>query len=211
LVIAMPIFDTEARQRIETAIARVEQHTAAEIVVIAVPASDRYHELRALYGSALALASAAVVHWVWPGVAVVGLLWLEIGVGALGFFALGWAPLLRLLVPRARALHAVERRAREKFLEHEIFATRDRSGVLLLLSELEQNVVILGDVGIHGQVQQSGWQQHVERIVAAIRAGRPADGVCEVISALGEVLAAGLPQRADDRNELPNAVEQDES
>jgi uncharacterized membrane protein len=65
-----------------------------------------------------------------------------------------------LLVPRARSLHAVERRTREKFLEHEIFATRERTGV---------------------------------------------------ISVLGEVLAVWLPPRADDRNELPNAVEQDES
>jgi putative membrane protein len=206
----MALLDTAARTRIEATIAEVERGTAAELKVVTVAASDGYHDLRLLYGAALALAAAGVAHWARPHLAVGWLLWIEVATAMLSFSLLGLRPLLRAIVPSARALHCVERRAREAFLAHELFATRDRTGVLLLLSELEQKVVILGDSGIHAHVQTSGWQEHVQRIVAAIRAGRPADGVCEVIESLGRLLAAQLPVQPDDRNELANKVEQEE-
>jgi putative membrane protein len=79
-----------------------------------------------------------------------------------------------------------------------------------MLSALERQVVMLGDAGIHAHVQTLGWEQHVQHIVASMRAGTPAQGVCEVIARLGEVLAANLPPRADDQDELSNRVRQDE-
>jgi putative membrane protein len=187
----------------------VEQRTAGEIVVVSVPRCDDYDDARLLYGAAAAIIAAAAVHWFWPALGVVWLLWLEAGVMALGWWLLGWAPLLRRLLPKARMDEAAQRRAREEFLEHNVFATRDRSGVLLLLSELEHEVVLLGDAGVHARVQTSGWQHHVQHVVSAIRAGRAADGVCEVIAELGELLAAQFPARDDDSNELSNTVKQD--
>ena len=206
----MPLLDEAARARIEAAIREIEQRTAGEIVVVSVPRSDDYDDARLLYGAACALAAAAAAHLIWPELAVGWLLWLQAGVMALGWVTFGWAPLLRVVVPRARLQEAVERRAREEFLEHNVFATRDRSGVLLLLSELEHRVVLLGDAGIHERVHASGWEHHVQHMIAAIRAGRATDGVCEVIVELGALLAAQFPPRADDRNELSNAVKQED-
>jgi putative membrane protein len=205
----MALLDEAARTRIEAAIHAVEQRTAGEIVVVSVPRCDDYDDARLLYGAAAAIIAAAAVHWFWPALSVVWLLWLEAGMMALGWWLLGWAPLLRRLLPKARMDEAAQRRAREEFLEHNVFATRDRSGVLLLLSELEHEVVLLGDAGVHARVQTSGWQHHVQHVVSAIRAGRAADGVCEVIAELGELLAAQFPARADDSNELSNTVKQD--
>jgi putative membrane protein len=205
----MALLDDAARARIEVAITDVEQRTAGEIVVVAVPRSDAYHEARLLYGAAFALAAAAFAHLLWPGLAVAWLLWLQIGVAALLWLVLGWPPLLRLLISARRLGDAAQRRAREEFLDHNVFATRDRTGVLIFVSELEHRVVMLGDSGIHERVHADGWQHHVEHIVGAIRAGRAADGVCEVIAELGAVLAEQFPPRPDDRNELPNAVRQE--
>jgi putative membrane protein len=206
----MALLDEAARTRIEAAIREVERTTAGEIVVVSVPRSDDYGEIRLLYGAACAFAVASLAHVLWPAISVTWLLWLHAGVMALGWLVFGWAPLLRAVMPRSQLDEAVQRRAREEFLEHNVFATRDRSGVLLLLSELEHEVVLLGDAGIHERVQISGWQQHVQHVVSAIRAGRAADGVCEVIAELGQVLAAQFPPRADDRDELPNVVKQED-
>jgi putative membrane protein len=204
----MALLDEAARARIEAVVHEVEQHTAGEIVVVSVPRSDDYDDARLLYGAACALLSAALVHYVWPEIALVWLLWLQAGVMTLGWFAFGWAPVLRRVLPRSRLQQAAQRRAREEFLEHDVFATRDRSGVLLLLSELEHAVVLLGDAGIHERVHTSGWEHHVEHVVRAIHEGRAVDGVCEVISEIGALLAAQFPPREDDTNELPNAVRQ---
>lgn len=202
----MASFDDAARKRIESAIAGVEARTAGELVVRTVPACDSYNDLRLLYAAALALSLSAVAHLGWPTWPVTWLLWLQLGVGVLGWLVLGAAPLLRALVPRARIERSVRRRAREAFLEHELFATRDRSGVLILISELEHHVVILGDSGIHARMPEGAWDAHVARIVQGFRSGNAADGVCAVIAELGEVLAKNFPARADDTNELPDTM-----
>jgi putative membrane protein len=207
-LVIMALLDEAALSRIEAAINDVEQRTAGEIVVVDVPASDGYHEARLLYGAAFALAAAAAAHMIWPALSIAWLLWLEIGVAALVWFALGWPPLLRALIAASRLDDAVQRRARDEFLDCNVFATRDRSGVLIFLSELEHRVVLLGDSGIHERVHTDGWQHHVTHIVQAIRAGRPGDGVCEVITELGAVLAECFPPRPDNTNELPNTVRQ---
>lgn len=204
------LLDAPARTRIEAAIAEVERRTAGEFVVVCLRASDAYLDLRLLYAASCAPSVAALVHWLWPALEVSWLLWLQLPVAALCMLVTRWRPLLRVLLPRARSGFAVQRRAREAFLAHAVFATRDRTGLLILLSELERQVVILGDAGIHAHVQDAGWQRQVDQIVAAIHAGDPARGVCEVITAMGEVLAERLPVRPDDRDELPNRVRLDE-
>jgi putative membrane protein len=206
----MAFFDEAERTRIEAAIELTEQHTAGELVVATVRASDGYHGVRALYGFACGLALAAAIHVVRPTLGFALLAWLEVGMAALTWLALGWGPALRLLLPKAHARHAVERRAREEFFERALFATRGRTGVLIFLSELERQVAILGDAGIHERVQTDGWQAHVEHIIAQIRAGRAAAGVCEVIAKLGVSLEGVVPRQPDDRNELPNTVREEE-
>ncbi len=206
----MKLFDAEARQQIEAVVAEVEQRTAAEIAVVVVPASDSYHDLRLLYAAACALASATVVHVLWPRLAFSVLLWLELLVACSLYWALSWKVLLRWVLPPLRARHSVERHAREAFLLHEVFATRGRTGVLLLISELERCAVILGDTAIHARVQEHGWQAQMNQLIAAIRGGRAAAGTCDLIRAVGAVLAEDLPVTADDQNELSNTVHDDQ-
>jgi putative membrane protein len=158
-----------------------------------------------LYAGSCALAAAALAHLVWLELPVAWLLWLELGVAAALYPLLSWSWLLRRLVPAARAARAAEQRAELEMVEHGVLSTRDRTSVLILLCELEHRVVILGDQGIHAHLQ-AGWQSHVATIVACIRRGQAADGVCEVVTALGAVLAEHLPPHADSPNELDNAV-----
>ncbi len=202
----MALFSEVERKRIEEAIAEVEQQTAGEIVVVTVPESDDYHDLRFLYAAACAVAGAALVHLLQPRLGVSWLLWLQIGIALVAYAVFNWPLLLRLLVPGARQEQAALRRAREAFFEHGVYKTRDRSGVLVFISELEHRVVLLGDEGIHARVQVTGWQDHVRHIVEAIRARRPTDGVHQVIRDLGEVLSREFPRREDDRDELSNRV-----
>jgi putative membrane protein len=205
----MALFDSAQLAKIELAVSQVEQKTAGEIVVVSVPRSDEYQAVRFMYASATALVAAALLHLIWPELAVAWLLWAQVGVAVLTWLAFGRPALLRPLLPAGYAHSCVARRARLEFLEHRVFETRDRTGVLMLLSELERQVFMLGDSGIYSQLQEQGFQAYVDRVVAAIRGGRAADGVCEVIGDLGTVLAAKFPIRPDDTNELSNAVRQE--
>ena len=92
------------------------------------------------------------------------------------------------------------------FAERGVYDTRDRSGLLIVIAELERRVVILGDTGIHAHIGEGGWDEHVRAIVEGVRRGRGADAVVSVVRVLGEVLATHFPRRADDVDELSNAV-----
>jgi putative membrane protein len=205
----MAVFDQAARDRIEAVIASVEARSASEIVVVSVLRSDDYHDVRLLYGSALALGGAAIAHALLPQLAVSWLLWLEAALIGIAWFSLGFPTLLRPLLPHGRAEESVGRRSKLEFLEHRVFETRDRTGILILISELERRVFMLGDAGIYAQLKADGFQIYVDRIVGAIRDRRAADGVCEVIADAGLLLSEKFPIRPDDRNELPDTVQQE--
>jgi putative membrane protein len=206
----MALFDSGGLARIEAAIKAVEQNTSGEIVVVSVARSDAYHEVRLAYGVAFALGGAAVVHTFVPWLAIGWLLWIEAAFVIVAWLAFNIPPVLRLLVPGNRAEFAVVRRAQLEFLHRRVYDTREHTGVLILLSELEHQVTILGDAGIYAKLKAETFQVYVDRIVAAIRTGHAADGVTAVIADLGTHLGEMLPVRSDDRNELPDAVQQEE-
>jgi putative membrane protein len=202
----MAILSDADKQRVEAAVAAAEQKTAAEIVVVSLPRSDAYAGVRWFVAAMFALTLSAALVLAFPTLRAGEVLGLQLLLAVLAFALSGQAALLRGLTPEALKRQAVEREARLAFLEHTVFATRDRTGVLIVLSEQEHRVAILGDQGIHQRVQEVGWQQHVDTIVKAIRNGKAADGVCQVIAALAEVLARDVPVQPDDVNELPNRV-----
>ena len=204
----MALLSQASLQRIEQTIVEIEERTAAELVVVSVGQSATYADVRLGYALAASLLAGAIGHLAWPAAGAYELLWLQLGAAVLVMFLLRLPLVLRYSVRRAQLAAAVDQRARLAFLENAVFATRDRSGVLIVISELEHRVVIMGDAGIHARVQTSGWQAHVSHIIAAIRAGRAEQGVIETLKALGETLSAEFPRKHDDTNELPNTVQQ---
>ena len=133
---------------------------------------------------------------------------LELGAGlaVLLWFVLGWAPLLRRIVPAGAMRAAVHRRALLAFVQNRVYRTRDASGVLILVSELERRVEILADEGIHARIGVEGWQGYVQTIITGMKEGRSADGIVQTIEAIGGELAEGVPIKPDDENELSNEV-----
>jgi putative membrane protein len=193
------------RERIEEAVQRAEAESSTELVVALMARSSGYRFHRLLGAFAWTLATQLLLaRWLEAHV-----FWLVLGAlpVAVGAYALLSLPVLtRLLVPKAYADRKVEERAFQLFAERGLHQTRDRTGMLLLISELEHRVMILGDSAIHEQVGDEGWEVHVAHIVQAIKRGELATGVVEVIERLGAVHAQHLPRRPDDSNELPDVI-----
>jgi putative membrane protein len=201
----MKLFDEADKQRIEAAIAELETRSAAEVVVAVVPHSGRPWLGRAVASFALALMA---------GVCFIELspydpLWspfVELGVALVAFAVLGLRPLERRLVAPAVAKREVEEEAFALFARRGLYRTRARTGVLILLSELERRAVILGDEAIHARLGNEGWQAHIDRIVEAIHRGEAARGVVEVLAELTRVLAEIAPPSGANDDELSNRV-----
>lgn len=202
----MSMFSKAEADRIAATVSEVEKRTAGEIVVAEVVRSDGYADVRLFVVVVVGLLAASGLHFAWPALPVGLVLGVQLASGLAAWGALLAAPLLRLALPRARAEQAVLHAAQLAFLEHGVFRTRDRTGVLIFLSALEHRVVILGDEGIHARVQDPGWSELAGVLVRAIKEQRAGEGVCEVVRRLGDTLAQAAPIRADDTNELPDHV-----
>ena len=202
----MSMFQKAEAERIAAVVTEIEKRTAGEIVVAERPRSDDYAEVRLLCALLVGLAAAGGAHLLWPSLYVGEVLAIQFGLGFLAWLLTSLAPVLRWVLPRGRAAQAVGHAAQLAFVEYGVFNTRDRTGVLIFLSELEHRVVVLGDEGIHARVQDPGWSRLVTTLVQAIKDRRACEGVCEVIRALGDQLTEAAPIRVDDTNELPNHV-----
>ena len=202
----MTLFSDDDQKQIEAAIAEVEKKSATELVVAILPQSGDYRLPRLLVAACWSLAAGLALATFWPEESAIVALLLQVPIAVVSYLALGIAPLWRALIHPARAAAEVERRAFALFAERGLHNTRDRTGMLILVSELEHRVVILGDRAIHERVGDSGWQAHVDRIVRGIRHGQAAAGVVEVIRELEKTHGELLPVAAGDTNELANEI-----
>jgi len=198
---------------IADAVKRAEAGTSGEIVPYVVETSDDYEESiwrGGFVGAMLTLAPFAFMRsvsdlWLFNPWTVLG-----IALGASGLvMALLWvSPRSRVMLTGAdKRRRRVATRAREAFLSEEVFKTRERTGILILVSLMEHEVVVLGDSGINAKVNPPQWEEIVATVVRGMRMGKPADGLVQAIEKCGTLLSnAGIARRSDDRDELPDAL-----
>jgi putative membrane protein len=197
--------ESDARE-VEAAVGRVEAQTAAEIVVAVLPQSQEYWQARALASLAWGLAAGfAFLHfepWRHPALSLV----VEVLVGSVTYALLGLPSFKRLLLRKDTAAGAVRARAFQLFAERGLYGTRGRTALLIFVSELEHQVVLLGDHHIHAELGQSGWDEQVALLVRHIREGKLREGLLAVLEHLAPHLARVAPRAAQDVNELPDTV-----
>ena len=222
----MVIHFTDAdREKISAAIAAAEADTSGEIVVVATPISDAYHDV-GLHWALVPL--FAVLAWAaWRPTALIW--WYDLLFGGwnpdptqselltlLMFFAalmftialliLKWMPLRLFLTPGATKHRRVRRRAIAIFQAAAAGRTTGKTGILIYLSLAERRAEIVADETIHKLTNEHTWGEAMTSLIADVRQGRPADGIVAAIQRVGTVLAEHFPRSADDQNEIPDKL-----
>jgi putative membrane protein len=208
------MFSAEEQQKIREAVIAAETRTRGEIVPMVVPVSGRY-EAAPLLGALLALfvLSGMLVlereGWGFnysPAVMLVTVVLAYVLGNAIGSFPV----ILRWLTPDHDMDLQVRRRAEAAFYEHGLHKTREASGILIMISQLEHRVQILADRAIDEKVPPKTWDIVVEQLVQATKEGRPAEGLCRAINQCGELLAIHFPARpGDNPDELSDDLRQE--
>ena len=208
------LFTEADRRAIAEAARNAEGSTSGEIVPYVVGVCDDYPEAgwkAAALGGLTGMAGGMVVHYLggfWGGS-----LWLWVvlpllvgtGIGAL---LARWSQSVRRWVIGEVALeHRSRQRAGRCFLEEEIFATRDRTGILIFVAVFEHQVVVMGDAGINRVVPEGAWAHVVQDVIAGIGSKKPAEALIAAIAECGRLLAEHrLEIQPDDIDELPNEL-----
>ena len=215
----------EDRRKVSVAIAAAEAGTNGEIVAVATPISDPYHDV-ALHWALIPL--FAVLAWaaLWPTALV---WWYNFLIGGwspdptlsqlftlLMVFAavkftvtlliLKWMPLRLLLTPAATKHRRVRRRAVTIFKAAAERRTVGRTGILIYLSMAERRAEIVADEAILKVTDDSTWGEAMTALITAVRDGRPGDGIVAAVERVGAVLAEKFPCSAGDTNEIPDKL-----
>jgi len=204
---ATEFFTPDEKARIEAAVKAAEARTSGEIVPMLVDESYRYPRAELLGGGGLALACGLLISWAFGGESI----WWFLPVFSGGFLI--FQQLIRRLPGLRRALihpdemtDEVKEKALVSFVEQGLHETRDRTGILILISLFEHRVQVLADSGINQKVPEKTWDELVEIIVAGLKNGQACAAVCQAVERCGSLLEENFPAKKDDTNELPNLI-----
>jgi putative membrane protein len=211
--------------RVSAAIAAAETKSNGEIVAVATPLSDSYHDV-ALHWAMVPLFAVLA----WAAIRPTALAWwydfLTAGWGAepslgrlltllmvfaalkftVALLILKWMPLRLALTPRATKHRRVRRRAVAIFQAAAAGRTTGRTGILIYLSLAERRAEIVVDEAILKVTDEHTWGEAMTLLLEHVREGRPAEGIVAAIERVGTVLAEHFPRSPHDVNEIPDKL-----
>lgn len=114
---------------------------------------------------------------------------------------------IRVVVSRKKISDPVAE-AQKQFERLGMTNTSHRNGVLILLAPRSRTFAVIGDTAIHEKCGDTFWAELAAAMTEHFKQGFFTTGLIHGIDRAGAILAEHFPRTADDRNELPNDVEE---
>lgn len=83
-----------------------------------------------------------------------------------------------------------------------------RNGVLIFVAPASRTFAVIGDTAIHEKCGDGFWTELTEAMTGHFRSGALTSGIVLAIERAGGLLASHFPRQPDDRNELPDEVDE---
>ncbi len=199
----MNYFDDKFRNELRQAVHELEARSGAELVVALTPRVDRYYSAHLLVGSLAALTLLTVLMFVPQEIWYVKIYFETLFAFGLGFLILfAWDSLKRRLVGRNYLHHRVDQHARALFQRAGVYKTRNRTGVLVVVSVFEREVAIIADETAAKNMPAAEWEAVRARFTRAFTAKQPAEAVIVAVRQSADSFAKYIVRPADDENEL---------
>jgi putative membrane protein len=204
------------RDQLNLRIAETEKCTNAQIVLAVIKRSDSYAELPwkafALGASVTSLLffilNLLIKYWISHTTVLIAAA-LPLFVGALFALLTVFIPgFAKLFLATHRAEVEVLQYAESLFLERELFATNKRTGILLLISLFERQVLLLPDKGIRNSLTIDEKRNVITSMTLLLKRNEVSKAFEVGLKQISLILEArtngGLAIR--DKNELPNEI-----
>jgi putative membrane protein len=207
----------QERRDLDRRIAEAEKRTGAQIVLAVIERCDDYPELpwkAFALGASVAGLTVVLLDFLRPGwssfTAVLLAVVATLGAGAaLALLCVNLPGFARLFLDENRAEVEARQYAESLFLSRELFATSRRTGILLLVSLFEHEVVVLPDAGLAIRLGGDALKGIITRMTAHLPSGRVARALEEGLAGLEGALAATAPASSGG-NELPDGIVEEE-
>ena len=192
-------------QAIEQRVHALERAIGIQVVTMVVDKCDVYPETvwkAFALGSSLAALVVAVGDVLQPewltSAAIITSIVSMLAIGALCALASVYIPgFARLFLRDTRAAAEAQQYAKAQFLDRQLFATKERTAILVLVAMLERRVVILTDTGLRDAVTVAEWDAVIATMTERLRAGAPCDALLAGLDAIGNLLSTKGVVRGD--------------
>ena len=114
---------------------------------------------------------------------------------------------IRVFIQRGNVADAVSD-ARAQFERLGMTQTRERNAVLVFVAPRAQKFAVIGDRGVYEKCGEPFWEALTQAMRPHFQAQHFTDAIVHAVREAGSLLTQHFPRRPDDRNELPNAVEE---
>jgi len=203
----------QERKQLDHRVADAEKRTGAQIVLAVVERSDVYAELpwkafalgAAVAGLAIAVLDLLRPEWHTSTAVLLSVTATLIAGAACALVCVGLPGFARMFLDAHRAEVETQQYAESLFLSREIFATRGRTGVLLLVSLFEHQVIMLPDTGLSKRLGREATQSIIARMTPLLASGQVANAFAAGLTGLEESLGVTMSAGAVE-NELPNGI-----
>jgi putative membrane protein len=196
------ILSDHEHSRLDERIAEAEKRTKAQIVLAVIKRSDAYAELpwkafalgASIAGLLVFILDLLFYYWISHAMALVAV-GVTLAAGAalalLTVFVPGFA---RLFLSAHRAELEVRQYAESLFLTREMFATGRRTGILLLVSLFERQVVLLPDKGLSNRLTRDAMRDVIAPMSSSLarnEINRALEAGLERLTLILEAMAPG--------------------
>jgi putative membrane protein len=208
------ILTEEFKNKIKETVLESEKKSGGEIVTYLAEESDGYNNIywtvgfySAFLGSSIFILSYRLIEFVASNsIFFLGALFLfPLLIISILFLI---RPLRLLFISKNQMDYYVNLKAKEAFLDKEVFNTQDRTGILIYISLFEKRVVVLGDSGINKKVSKDKWDTVIRSIISGIKNNSLAHGIVSGILLCGDILKENnVKRRIRDKNELDDSLQ----
>jgi len=210
------ILNNQERRRLDKRIAEAEKRTGTQIVAAVIHRSDSYSELPwkafalgvSITGLLVFIFDLLCPAW-YSQTAVLISVATILAAGIVSALTSLYIPkFARLFLAAHRAEAEVRQYAEALFLSRELFATQRRTGILLLVSLFERQVILLPDTGLNKRLNQKAMQKIIAQMTPSLASGQVTDALENGLLKLMGILAPKKrgKTRKSGKNELREEI-----
>lgn len=113
---------------------------------------------------------------------------------------------LSYLMPKAWSLYHVETSAHLAFLYEEIFATEQRTGIMIYISERERAVYVMADKGVTAKIPVNEFGMLGQKLAKDFSKRTADETFLKALDEIAKRLGEKFPPRPNNTNELSNQI-----
>lgn len=192
------------KQNIENAISKVEKKSSCELVAVIAKKSGNYRYFAMLGASLISLVVPFFLIMAQPFIDALFVYQIQAVVFVILFLLLNIDSILIMLLPKNILHKQAKLKAYETFIILGLQKTTNHQAVMIYVSAYEKYVQILTDGAISSKIDNSIWQNTIDKFTAKVKNKEFDNGFSEAIEEIGEILVEKFPIQENDKNELPN-------